>query len=324
MKKEHMLLTVALGLSLVAIPAFADDRTAPLMNTGVYMPKAPLVATSTPKVPLPVTQKNKLQEAKREIEEARKETRGEIKDLRQKALKEAHEAREGLRDDVKALRQNVLASTSAGMVAPEMKKIIEERREEFKQQLEVRKEDMKKKLEAEKVRLNEKLKTIKDERKKQTVQKVNGELQALNARKLEHYSNVLNQIEEVLKKVGTRVDNAAARGLEVGTVRTNMTAVETAIAQARAAIVTQSAKVYTVTVTTEGNLKNDTGATRQVLQKDLSVVQNLVKAAHDALRKAAVSLAQVPRVNDTNGSATSTATTTGQTATTTATSTTTN
>ncbi len=319
MKKEHMLLVATLGLAFVAVPALADDRLLQPLNTGVFVPKATMMGTTTPKVPVSVIQQNKLQEAKRELEASRKEKQGEIKDIRQKALKDAQESREGFRDDVKAIRQNVLASTSVIMVTPEMRKEIEERREEFKNKLEEQKDVMKAKIEAEKLRLSEKLKTIKDERKKQTVQKVNTEIQALNTRKLEHYSNVLNQIEEVLKKVGTRVDNASARGLDVGTVRTNMIAVETAISAARAAIVTQSAKVYTVTVTTEGKLKNDTGATRQALQKDLSGVQNLVKTAHDALRKTAVSLAQVPRIN--NGSATSTATTTVPTATLTATST---
>lgn len=313
MKKEHMVLVAALGLAFVALPAFAESTIPPLPAT--------MIGTSTNGVPVPVIKQKKLQEVKHEIEEARKETRSEVKNIREKALKETREAREDLYDEVKTLRQGVPASSTVIMVTQEMKREIEERREEFKLQFEDRKNEVKQKIEVEKLRLNEKLKTIKDERKKQTVQKVNAEIQAINTRKLEHYSNVLNQIEEVLKKVGTRVDNAAARGIEVGAVRTNMVAVQTAITTARAAIVTQSTKVYTVTVTTEGKLKNDTGVTRKALQNDLSVVQNLVKAAHEALRKAAVSLAQVPRINDTNGSATSTATTTGQTATTTATST---
>lgn len=314
MKKEHMLLVAILGFAFVALPAFADDRLIPLSAT--------MIGTSTNRVPVPVIQQNKLQEAKREIESARKEKRTEVKDIRQNALKDTREAREGLRDEVKTIRQGVLASSTVIMVTPEMKREIEERREEFKRQLEVRKDEMKLKIEAEKLRLREKLKTIKDERKKQTVQKVNTEIQTLNTRKLEHYSNVLNQIEEVLKKVGTRVDNASARGLEVGTVRTNIIAVETAISTARTAIVAQSTKVYTVAVTTEGNLKNDTGVTRQALQKDLSAVQSLVKNAHEALRKAVVSLAQVPRIN---GTATTTAGQIGtSTATSTATSTTTN
>lgn len=310
-----MVLVATLGLAFVALPAFADDRI-PSLNSGVFMPKATMVGTSTPRVP--VIRQNKPQEVKREIESIRKESQKEVKDIRGKALKEAQEAREGLHDEVKTIRQNVLSSTTVFMVTPEMKRNIEERREEFKHQLEGKKEDVKKKIETEKLRLSEKLKSIKDERKKQTVQKVNAEIQALNVRKLEHYSSVLNQIEEVLKKVGTRVDNASVRGLEVGAVRTNMTAVETAIAAARTAIVAQSTKVYTVTITTEGGLKNDTGVTRQALQKDLSVVQSLVKNAHEALRKAVVSLAQVPRIS---GTATTTA---GQMGTSTATSTTTN
>jgi hypothetical protein len=321
MKKEHMLLVATLGLAFMAIPAFANDRALQLPGAGILVPKVPMTSTTTKDALVPVIKikKDKLQEVKREAEAVRKETRKDIKEIRGEARQEIDEAREGLRDDVKTIRQNVFASTTMGIVTPEMKRAIEERREEFKHQLEEKKDEVKTKIETEKLRLNEKLKSIKDERKKQTVQKVNTEIQALNARKLEHYSNVLNQIEEVLKKVGTRVDNASARGLEVGTMRTNMTAVETAITTARTAIIAQSAKVYTVTVTTEGKLKNDTGVTRQQLQKDLSVVQNLVKMAHEALRKTAVSLAQIPRIN--NGSATSTATTTNQTGTTTATST---
>ena len=307
MKKEHMLLVATLGLAFVAIPAFADDRTS---GFGVLSPTKIMVSTSTTRVSVPAIQQNRLQKAKRDIESVRKEVRTEISDIREGAHKEVREAREGLRDEAKNLRQGFFASSTAKGTAPMIKRLIEERREEFKDQLEVRREEVKNKIETERLRLNEKLKTLKDERKKQIIQKVNTEIQALNARKLDHYSNVLNQIEEVLKKVGTRVDNASARGLNVATVRTNITAVETAIATARTAIVAQSTKVYTVAITTEENLKNDTGVTRQALREDLSVVQNLVKTAYTALRTTAVSLAQIPRINQSNGSATSTATTT--------------
>lgn len=299
MKKDNVLMIAALGLAFVALPAFAEEVT----------------TTSTPVAPAIV--KPVMQQELQRIQQLRKDAVGGIKDMRG-----------DLRQDVKTIQQNVRVGTTT---REDAKKAIEARRADFKQQVDIKKEEAKKKIESEKTLLKEKLKAVKDEKKKQAVQKVNDQINALNAKRLEHFTNVLNQIEDVLKKVGSRADKAALRGLDVGVVKTNMTAVEASIAAARAAIVAQSSKTYTINITTEGELKNNTGAARQALHADLATVRDLVKVAHEALRTATVSLAKVPRV-DQNGApvATSTApvatttatTTTSGDATTTATSTT--
>lgn len=268
-------MVAALGLAFAALPAFAEEMT----------------TTNVPVAPAGV--KPAVRQELQKVQQVRKDTAHDIKDMRG-----------DLRQDVKAIRQDVRTGTTT---REDAKKAIEARRADFKQQVEVKKAETKKKIESEKVLLKEKLKAIKDEKKKQAVQKINDQINALNAKRLEHFTNVLNQIEDVLKKVGNRADKTAERGLDVSVAKTNMAAVETAIAAARAAIVVQSAKTYTINVTTEGELKNNTGAVRQALQADLAAVRDLVKAAHEALRNAAVSLAKVPRI-DQNGAPAATST----------------
>ncbi len=69
-------------------------------------------------------------------------------------------------------------------------------------------------------------------------------------------------------------------------------------AAARAAIEAQAGKTYSISVTTEQKLKEAAEAARKALHDDLNKVKEAVKAAHEAVRKAAVALAQIPRVDE--------------------------
>lgn len=198
------------------------------------------------------------------------------------------------------------ASSSSEMVS---------RREEFRQRFESRKEEVKKKFEDEKVRLGEKLKKIKDERKKEMVKKINEQFQELNTRKLEHFSSVLDQMEEVLVKIKARAARATIGSADMSVLNTKIAAFETAVTTARVAIVAQSAKVYSIEITTEGNLRNNTGVTRQALQGNLKTVFDLVKTAHESLKdihKELASIRIVDREQKTSTASTTATTTSNQ------------
>ncbi len=198
--------------------------------------------------------------------------------------------------DVLKMRQNVeqeMRIKKMAVTVASSSKDMDARREEFKKQFESKKEEAKKKIEDEKVRLAEKLKTIKDERKKEVIKKISGQFQEINTKKLEHFSNVLKQMEGVLVKIKARAEKATAGGADMSALNVKIAAFETAVTTARAAIVAQSAKVYSIEVTTDEHLKNNTGATRQALQKDLKTVFDLVKNAHEALKGITKELAKI-------------------------------
>jgi hypothetical protein len=72
-----------------------------------------------------------------------------------------------------------------------------------------------------------------------------------------------------------------------------MDTASTTISSARAAIAVQAAKVYTLNVTTEANLKTDVGKTRQALHSDLVKLRDVVFSARDAVHNAAQELGKV-------------------------------
>ena len=154
-------------------------------------------------------------------------------------------------------------------------------------------------IEERRAELQTRLQSIRDERKKQAVERIHEAVNALNERMTDHFTNVLDQIDKMLDRVESRTDKAEANGLDVSTVRPEITNAENAIAAARAAVEAQAGKVYEVQITgSETTLRADVGKTRQELHEDLTGVRDLVKAAREAVRNAAVTLAQIPRVND--------------------------
>ncbi|HCM52445.1 TPA: hypothetical protein DIS57_00575 [Candidatus Wolfebacteria bacterium] len=192
------------------------------------------------------------------------------------------------------------------------KKEIEARREEFKKTVELKREEAKKKIEANRAQLQEKLKSIKDEKKKTAVQTIDKRLEEINADRMQHFSNVLSQLEKVLENVESRATKGEVAGKDITIVKADIVAAKAAIAAAREAIVTQSAKTYALTINQEDTLRTDVGKARQALGTDLKKIQDVVVAAREAIRKAATDLAKIPGVNSVDvqvPTATSTATT---------------
>jgi len=108
----------------------------------------------------------------------------------------------------------------------------------------------------------------------------------------------VDQIESVLSRILSRSEKAIANNENVSSVTTASEVAKTAIAAARTAIQEQTAKVYSVEATTEEALKTDLGRVRDMLRSDLEAVKSKVKAARDAVQSAAVSLAQIPKVDE--------------------------
>lgn len=193
-------------------------------------------------------------------------------------------ARDQFKSQVKDLRQ---ASTTPAQTKEQLQNAIGAKREALKTLIDAQKADLKTKLQ-----------TIKDARKRQVVEKINEEIQNLNTRRTDHYSDVLNKLSAAVGRIGTRADNAAGRGLDVSSVRTDLDAAKAAIKAAQDAILVQAGKVYTITVTNDATLKSNVGATRQALYNDLKALNEKVRAAYDAVHKAATDLAQIPKVDD--------------------------
>lgn len=234
--------------------------------------------------------------ARDQIREAREGVKAEVQQKREEVRKEVGESKAAIRNQVSEKKAEV--KTLLEQKRTEVKAQAEQKREEFKQTLETKRAEVKTQIEAKKIQLKEQLQKVKDERKQKAVEKINEQMQALNDRRMKHFSEVLGKIEQTLVKISTRADKAEDRGLDVSSVRTALDAANAAIATSRSAIEAQSAQVYTITVNTEETLRMDVGKVRQQLEKDIAAVRETVKSAHEAAKKAAVTLAQIPKVDE--------------------------
>ena len=208
-----------------------------------------------------------------------------MQDVREKAREEIRTLKDTLQTQVKTA-QDALRSDAM------------QKREEFRKMVDAKRDELKTKIDAERAALKDKLAKIRDERKKAAVERIAEEINRLNDNRVEHYLAVVEKLEKVLDNIVSRTDKAAGRGLDVAAVRTAIEAAKTAIAAAKTAIQAQSAKTYPVAVTTEDRLKADVGAARKALHADLLKVHEAVKAAREAVHKAATTLAQIPKVDD--------------------------
>ncbi|MDP3014925.1 MAG: hypothetical protein Q8N28_00655 [bacterium] len=192
----------------------------------------------------------------------------------------------------------------------EAKNLMESKKEEFKNKVEAKREEAKSRIEAKKAELKGKLTKIKDERKKQIVERVYNQINELNERRLDHFSAVLEKLEKVLDRISNRAAKAEVNGRDISAVKTAITEATNSIALSRTAIQNQVGKVYTPVINTENTLKTDIGKIRQALHSDLAGVQETVKIAREAVRKAATTLAQIPKFDELEVATSTTATTT--------------
>jgi peptidoglycan hydrolase CwlO-like protein len=181
----------------------------------------------------------------------------------------------------------------------EIQRQIEQIRAEYRNQIREKREEMKARIEALKAQLRERLRERISERKRTIVERIYERINALNERLTDHYMDVLDHLEKVLERIESRTAKSKLNGRDVTQVEAAIEKAHQAINAARDAVKAQAEKVYEPPeITTEENLKLDVGKLRKQLHDDLKAVEKLVKDARDAVRQAAVALAQIPKVDE--------------------------
>jgi phosphatidate phosphatase PAH1 len=113
----------------------------------------------------------------------------------------------------------------------------------------------------------ENLKKIKDEKKRVIVEKLDTRFNEVNAKRTSEMGRHLDKLTEILAKVSGDVAGASS-----------------AIQTARDANTLQAARTYTITITSEANLKTNVGKVRNQLEFDLKAVNELVILARKAVQ----------------------------------------
>lgn len=219
-----------------------------------------------------------------QAKELREKTREDIKNDRDDFKMAVKEDREAAKEMIEEKRDSLLSS-------------IQERRDLFKQEFEVLREEMKARHEALREKFQADLLKIKDENRRTKVENISNNFTEINIQVTARASTTVDKIEAALVSIESRADKAAVNGADVTNVRALIVTAETAIADARTAITTQIAKVYSSTISSDGTVKASLQSTRDQFRADLKVMKDKIKAAHSATKRAAEALKNIPNVD---------------------------
>ncbi len=119
--------------------------------------------------------------------------------------------------------------------------------------------------------------TIKDQRKKVLVERIDAKLAKANKKQTGKFTEVLNRLQ-------TFIDKAKESATDSG-ILAKITAAQTVIDSAWAAVNTKAAKSYTMMITDDATLKLNAGTVTSGLRQDLRDVYKLVIDAKQAVMK---------------------------------------
>lgn len=180
----------------------------------------------------------------------------------------------------------------------ELKKKIQENTENLRLQREAKKEELKLQFKSKREQFQQKLETIKDDRKKVVVSRLDTTMAAMNKRVTDHHTNVLERLISILDKLNNRVTKAESNGVDVSSVEDAISVARTQISNAQNVVATQSGKQYIISIEDESNLGQAVSTTKQLLMSDLKESREAVASARSAVEAALKSLSSLKGVDD--------------------------
>lgn len=201
----------------------------------------------------------------------------------------------------------------------EMKERIETRHEEAKTRIEAAREEAKTRMETRREEVKQRLSGIRDRAKQQRAEHLAEQFDRLNKKWTDHFMQLLDRYGTIVLKIQERADTAAANGKDTAAVKTSLQSAQTAIENARDAIVAQAAKAYTLDTSSltaeaataggdQSELVSSFRTAFQDLHKSLfndlfALRDGLMKDTRGAVQAALQALNQIPRVDDDDASA---------------------
>lgn len=146
------------------------------------------------------------------------------------------------------------------------------RREKVQQKVETRKENVASKEAALKARLE----AFKDKRKAQITERVNTTLGKINENQTNMMLKHLDKMLAILDKLEARVNEGKPDIKDPAAAKTAIASARAAIATATDAVKAQAEKDYTIQVTSESKVREDSQAVRRQLHTDLQAVRKQV------------------------------------------------
>ncbi len=166
-------------------------------------------------------------------------------------------------------------------------------RKEYEEMSREKKEEMRAKLQAIREDFREKLAGLKDERKKSIIERVDLNLSTINQNSTNRMNSSIEKLEVLLDKFASRGAILKLEGKDTSEVDNAILAAESAIASAKEAVATQSAKEYVAEISDETTLKNNVGQAVKSLRQDLKIAHDAVKIAKQKVIDVARALAKL-------------------------------
>ena len=159
-----------------------------------------------------------------------------------------------VKDNDSIIRKEGRISRKVSQIKEGTKAIVQAKRDEFKTRIQ----------------------TIKDEKKKALVARIDGKLSEVNIKHTDRFSQVLTKLQTHLDKISQTAKDKKVLA-DVGIAQASIDAAETAVAN-------QAAKTYTIQITTETALRLNVGTTTSQLRQDLMSTHKLVVDAKQAVQ----------------------------------------
>lgn len=141
----------------------------------------------------------------------------------------------------------------------------------------------------------ERLQTIRDEKKKLIVERVDAKMESANQRTTTRFSAVLDKLQSVLNRLIGKAGDAKTKGIDTAALDLAIESAQASIGNAKTAVASQAAKLYTIEIASESALRNSVGSVVNQLRQDLRDVHTAIVDAKQAVQKVAVEYARLRR-----------------------------
>jgi len=180
----------------------------------------------------------------------------------------------------------------------ELKTTVSQMRENFKIMLEEKRKEASESFKQKREEFNQRLQTIRDEKKKLLVERINNKLENINKRRTDHMMSVLDRLSSILDRLKQRVDTAKTAGKDTTSLEQAIEAAQTKISEAEAAVTTQAGKVYVAEIVDETTLRETVGEIVSQFQTELRDVHKLVVDARQVVMNAVKEAAKLGKANE--------------------------
>lgn len=168
--------------------------------------------------------------------------------------------------------QDITSTTSADRLKMQIEEIQEQKqtlKQQIKDRVQAKKEAVREAVTTKREEFRAKLKTIKDQKKKVLLERIDIKLSNVNVKHTDRFIQVLSNLQTILDKMSEDLDKTEAQA---------------AIDAAKLAVENQAAKTYTITISNETALRSNVGTVTSQLRLDLVATHKAVVDAKQAVQ----------------------------------------